>query len=117
MPSSLLNTFAQSLNGLWLIALGFKFGDKFETTHTSILQQREAKLEGGYSLEWRIWKFQITNPKQIPITEIQNSKHSFGPFGIGAWDLFGIWCLEIGAYVLSVEGSGFNFSGHQRSRQ
>jgi len=47
------------------------------------------------------FKFQISNNKQIPMTQISNNKPKFGYWNLeliwnlvlGVWDLFGIWCL------------------------
>jgi hypothetical protein len=35
-------------------------------------------------------KSQAPSTKQIPITQIQNSKNYFGPLVIGYWGLFGV---------------------------
>jgi hypothetical protein len=51
-------------------------------------------------------KNQIPNKFQIPTLNVPNvcfwsaplvvSRLASGRFGFGAWDLFGIWCLEFG---------------------
>jgi hypothetical protein len=42
-------------------------------------------------------KARITNKLQIPSAKLQTSPCvAFGHLGFGTWNLFGIWCLELG---------------------
>jgi hypothetical protein len=53
-----------------------------------------------YSLNYKNSKHQITNPKQMPMTEIQNSKQADCPWTALKWlDCFGHWVFGFEFYL------------------